>query len=187
MQNLFKSLICLLFTTVALSQESNFKFDKDGFTDYVVIECPGKTQEDLYKKALDWVAVTYKDPEEVIKAKIVNDYIRIEGSSENLILLNVLGKSYYRARYQIEISLKDGKYKFDIIDIRQYTPSSKYTSGGWAPLNIAYTTDYYNKKGELRGMYKYLPDSLTNYFNDLNNSLKKFVDTETSSTKKNEW
>lgn len=52
MQNLFKStLICLLFTTIALSQESSFKFDKDGFTDYVVVECPGKSQEDLYKKS----------------------------------------------------------------------------------------------------------------------------------------
>jgi hypothetical protein len=61
------------------AQETEFKFAKEGFTDYVVGTVEGKTAQELYKKTLDWVSVTYKNPKEVIKAQIENDYIRIEG------------------------------------------------------------------------------------------------------------
>ena len=97
-----KKIIYFLLATISISnlsfsQETEFKFDKEGFTDFVVTQCEGKTQAELYKKALDWVSVTYKNPKEVIKAQIENDYIRIEGSSNSLICLNILGKKYNNA------------------------------------------------------------------------------------------
>ena len=96
-----KKIIYFLLATISISnlsfgQETEFKFTKEGFTDFVVTQCEGKTQAELYKKALDWVSVTYKNPKEVIKAQIENDYIRIEGSSNSLVCLNILGKKFNR-------------------------------------------------------------------------------------------
>ena len=97
-------LLFFLFSTIiGFAQETEFKFSKKGFTDFVVVECENKTQSELYKKTLDWVAVNYNTPSDVIKGQIENDYIRIEGFSKDLVANGT--------RYQIEISFKDGKYK----------------------------------------------------------------------------
>ena len=112
-----KIVLALLIGFCGFAQETEFKFSKEGFTDFVVTEVPGKTQSELYKKAIDWVAVTYKNPKEVIKAQIENDYIRITGVSDNLLLFNAMGKKYYSADYTIEISFKDGKYKFEVLNL----------------------------------------------------------------------
>jgi len=180
-------LLFFLFAVSAIAQETEFKFSKDGFTDYVVTACVGKTQAELYKKTLDWVAVTYKNPKEVIKAQIENDYIRIEGSSKALIVLNILGKTYYDATYQIEISFKDGKYKFDVIEVRYYTTPSQYSPGGWGEFGLANTEGYYNKKGQIRSAFKYIPETLPDYFNTLNLELKDFLMSDQIPSKKNEW
>lgn len=42
-----------------------------------------------------------------------------------------MGKSYQNVKYQIEISIKDGKYKFDIISMKNYLAPRQYSSGGW--------------------------------------------------------
>jgi hypothetical protein len=45
----------LLMTILGFSQETEFKFTKDGFTDYVVTPVENKTAAELYKKTIDWV------------------------------------------------------------------------------------------------------------------------------------
>ena len=42
-----------------------------------VVEKEGTAQE-LYQKTLDWINVTYKSPEDVIKSKIKGEYLKIK-------------------------------------------------------------------------------------------------------------
>ena len=79
--------LLLLFVSINIYSQTEFKFDKDGFTDFIVGECEGKSQSELYKKAIEWISINYKNPKEVIKATIENDYIRIEGSEKCLVAL----------------------------------------------------------------------------------------------------
>lgn len=183
-----KIIVALLFGFFGFAQGTEFKLSKEGFTDYVVTEIPGKTQSDLYKKVMDWVSVTYKNPKEVIKAQIENDYIRIQGASSVLVVFNILGsKTYYDSRYQIEISLKDGKYKFDVIEIEFYTTPSKYGVGGWSALTLTPGDYLYNKKGEIRSNYKYFPELIPTYFNQLNKELESFLKSDSIPSKKSDW
>lgn len=69
MKNIILLLVLSVFS-LGHSQESEFKFTKDGLTDFVVSPVNGKTQSELYKKALDWVSYSFKEPGEVIKANI---------------------------------------------------------------------------------------------------------------------
>jgi hypothetical protein len=185
-----KNIYLLTFLTLSLSvfgQETEFKFSEDGFTDYVVIECVGKTQTELYKKTIEWISVTFNTPKEVIKGQIENDYIRIEGSSKSLICLNVFGtKKYNNAIYQIEISFKPEKYKFDVIEIKQFGEPSKYSSGGWYPVQIINIGDYY-KKGKIKSGFKYFPEFIPKYFNNLNLELKEFLLSDKIPSKKEDW
>ena len=177
----------LSVTNFVFAQETEFKFTKEGFTDYVVTQCEGKSKSELYKKTLDWVSVTYKNPKEVIKAQIENDYIRIEGSSNSLICMSILSKKCNPATYQIEILFKDNKFKFDVIEIRQHFEASEYSSGGWYEVGLATTEKYYNKKGEIKNTYKYFPEMIPSYFNNLNLELKQFIISEKIPSKKGDW
>lgn len=170
-----KVLLLLLFSVSCFAQEENFSFTKDGFTDYVVANVEGKTAAELYKKTLDWVSVTYKNPKEVIKAQIENEYIRIEGSKTGLVSVVRMIKSSYESKYQIEISFKDDKYKFDVIEIKYYIAPSQYTAGGWYDWQTTDVTEYYNKKEEIKTAYRFIPESFTTTFNGLNTDLKNYL------------
>jgi hypothetical protein len=170
------------------AQETEFKFTKEGFTDYVVIPIEGKTAQELYKKTLDWVSLTYKNPKEVIKAQIENDYIRIQGIKSNMLCVKSLGISTcFDVRYEIEISLKDGKYKFDVTRIEQYSPPSQYSSGGWVEFQLTNFAPYFKESGEVRQMFKQYPEAFQSTFNDLNKDLETLLKSNTIPSKKGDW
>lgn len=182
------SVLTLLICTFGFAQETEFKFTKDGFTDYVVTEVPGKTQAELYKKVLDWVQVTYKNPREVIKAQIENEYIRIEGAKLSMLCIKTLGlMNCSNTRYQIEISVKDGKYKFDVTRLEQYQAPSQYAVGGWSEVSLANTSYCYKENGELKSLFKLYPSAIETEFNSLNKDLETFAKSETVLSKKSDW
>jgi hypothetical protein len=181
-------LIIVLLGVNCFGQDTTFTFTKDGFTDYVIGVAENKTEAELYKKTLDWISVTYNNPKEVIKAQIENDYIRIEGSDNTFICTNMLGmKLCYLSKYQIEISFKEGKYKFDVVNIQSYSPASQSQSGYWFNVEFNDTNVYYKKSGEIKSPYKNYPLLIPMTFNTLNNSLKDFLNSNNTSGKKNDW
>jgi len=192
MKKLLSSLVMLLlYIGTTKAQETEFTFNNErGMTDYIVTPLEGKTAPEIYKKVMDWVKVTYKNPDKVILSTIENEYIRFEGSSQALYALNIMGKKYYDTKYQIEISIKDGKYKFDLMGMETYIPGVQGSIGGWS-ANAFFngnmpkeTLNYiHNKKdGTLKGTYKYFNEVPT-YFNNLNKSL---VESITSTVKKSD-
>ena len=191
-------LIFLLLSYVSYGQDSIFTFTPNGFTDYVVTKIEGKSQNELYKKTIDWVTITYKSPNDVIKAKIENDFIRIEGSNNDMMCMRILGSpSCNLAKYLIEISFKEGKYKFDLTEIRQYVTASEYTSGGWyefgLPTSKTLETNpeamnaYFNDEGEPKKPFKYYVENIPAEFNRLNQSLKDFLLNDKIPSQQKDW
>lgn len=168
---------------ISFGQETDFKFTKEGFTDFVVVECPGKTQSELYKKSIDWLAFTFKNPKEVLKAQIENDYIRFEGVKEGLV--SGFAGMTFPIKYQVEINFKDGKYKFSVLEVLYSVPSNQYGPGGWKNYELKNVSDHYKSSGELKSKYKNEHETFPAYFNELNNSLKDFVLNNT--LKKSDW
>lgn len=189
-----KLLVLFIFLTgIMNAQETEFTFDNSkGMTDFVVTNIEGKSATEIYKKVIEWIKITYKNPDKVILSTIENEYIRFEGFSEVCYAVNVplMGKYNQDTKYQIEISVKDGKYKFDIISMENYNTPSQYSRGGWSNntlFNGNTDKDFldkniYKKDGTLRSYYKYIND-VPIYFNDLNKSL---VESITASVKKND-
>jgi hypothetical protein len=183
-----KKITLLLFISFScFAQEDKFTFSEKGFTDYIVTNCPDKTKEEIYSKVIDWISIIYNTPKEVIKGEIINDYIRIEGIKKNVALGTLLGMpTVDNYKYQIEISVKDSKYKLDVINIENYTSPSQYITGGWNSINITNTSSYY-KNGKIRTSVKFLPESLPEIFNELNRSLSNFILKNETTTKKSDW
>jgi len=178
-------LLILSVTSFAFSQDTDFKFTKDGLTDFVITPVTGKTQNELYKNTLDWVSLNFKEPGEVIKANIENEYIRIEGFSKELICYSYMGKRCSDTKYEIEISFKDGKYKFDVLSISEYNNMSK--SIMWTNFEINNTASYFDKKGEVKSSYKFIVTTVPEHFNNLNLNLKDFLISGGIASKKNDW
>lgn len=186
MKNLMIISVFLLLSTVCKAQD-NFSFDKNGLTDYIVTPCEGKSQMELYNKCLDWISVTYKDPSKVIKSKIENEYIRIEGFSNDLVCYSYMGKRCGDTKYEIEISFKDGRYKFDVLEILEYNTPTQYRSATWTSFDLNNTSAYYDKKGEIKKSYKYIPEMIPAYFNNLNLELNAFLLSNSIPSKKSDW
>lgn len=183
-----KLIYILLFTALisnsVFSQDTQFTLTKDGLTDFIVTPVENKTAIEIYKKTIDWVLKTYKNPKEVIKAQVENDYIRIEGVSNSLICINASGSKICNpTTYVIEISVKDGKYKFDVLDLSQFSAQTN----SW--VHFKFDADQmkyaYNKKGELTKYCIYYPE-IPMFFNSLNENLKNFI-LDTNSATKKDW
>lgn len=186
-------LLFLFLTGIMSAQVTEFTFDNNkGMTDFIVVNVESKSATEIYKKVIEWIKVTYKNPDKVILSTIENEYVRFEGSSIAVYPVNVplMGKSYQDTKYQIEISIKDGKYKFDLIGMENYISPSQYSRGGWTPNTLfdknvdkEYLDKFiYKKDGTIRSYYKYIND-VPVYFNDLNKSL---VESITAAVKKND-
>lgn len=186
-------LLFLFLTGIMSAQETEFTFDNSkGMTDFIVVNIESKSATEIYKKVIEWIKVTYKNPDKVILSTIENEYVRFEGSSSAVYPVNVplMGKSYQDTKYQIEISIKDGKYKFDLIGMENYISPSQYSRGGWTPNTLfdknvdkEYLEKFiYKKDGTLKSYYRYIMETPV-YFNDLNKSL---VESITAAVKKND-
>ena len=168
-----------------------FEFKDKTFTDFVIVKIDSLKKEELYKRTLNWIKETYKNPDAVIKMTIENEKIRISGYKEDLICTNYrfLGTdnlNCYYGTYNIEISFKDGKYKFDPTYLEYRLPSSGGISGMTVPMELTDFSNYYNEKGELRKQYEYIPSSLEDIFNGLSIDLYDYI-LKKKEKQKNDW
>lgn len=184
----------LLFTAAAVlagfishaQAPSAFELTPKGFTDFVVTDIAGKTKADLYKRTLDWIEVKVKNSEPKIKSQTPNETIVFEGK-DKIVSLNGAMKLTYDSRYQIAVTFKDGKYKFDLLKLEYITAKTSTGGGGWRDFDLNDVSTYYTLQGELRPPNKFYPEIAT-YFNNLNADLKTFIESgATVPTKSNDW
>tara|TARA_B100001093_G_C26676047_1_gene948338 strand:- start:373 stop:912 length:540 start_codon:yes stop_codon:yes gene_type:complete len=143
----------------------------------IIVKTDSLTKPEIYKKALNWVQETYKNPDKVLKANIENEKIRIDGFASNAWWYKSMGiKNSYNMEYSVEIAFKDGRYRFE------YNIGQFYIDGGQKVL-YGYKT-FFKKNGEVRKSYKDAVPSLEQTMNDLSLSFYNYVTGKT--TKKND-
>jgi hypothetical protein len=173
----------VLVSFYANAQEKEFTFTAEkGMTDYIVTSIEGKTASEIYKKVIEWIKVTYKNPDKVILSTIENEYVRFEGSSDSFYAMNPMSKIYVPVKYEIEISIKDGKYKFDYIGMTIIENGTKIPYFSAKSKEELEPYPIFKKDGELRSTYKYFTE-VPIYLNNLNKSLSESI---VSTVKKND-
>lgn len=171
----------ITLVNIAKTQTTEFNITDDGLTKFIVTEIPDVSKEKAYKKAIDWVNREFNTPDKVIKGTIENEYVRIEGVSNKAMRYPAIGGIVHMPiKFEIEISLKDNKYKFEIISLKE----KNYSFPAFSPdpfievdLSNAKRSDYNpvrKSNGEFRYRYKFVSD-LPIYFNELNKSLKEYM------------
>lgn len=173
--------LLLLISFYSNGQETEFTFNSErGMTDYIVTQVEGKTAPEIYKKVIDWIKVTYKNPNEVILSTIENEYVRFEGITNEI--------DTFKYKYQIELSVKEGKYKFDLIGLQFYLETNTYGNMGWNNSMVNFNTNstkeevksLFRKDGTYRNYLEYVP-KVPIFLNNLNKSILESI---TSTLKK---
>ncbi|KKN36664.1 hypothetical protein LCGC14_0771310 [marine sediment metagenome] len=168
MQKTFLVALTVLFTNWTFGQGiDQLKLTPLG-VEAIVVELDSSKASDIYKKSLVWLQETYKNPDEVLKANIENEKIRINGFANNAWSFKALGmEQFMDMEYSVEISFKDGKYRFD------YTIGQFYTNAGTKAL---YTySSFYKKNGEVRKMYQDAVPTLELTMNSLSQSFYNYA------------
>lgn len=174
-----KLLFALLVFSSSFAQEK-FELTTAGFTDYVVTNVEG-TQSEIYNKAVNWIKETYKNPDQVIKMTIENEKLRFEGFKQNAICTKALGSIVCsNLTYSIEISFKEGKYKFDPISIE-----ISGQDGTKSNVSLEKVNTLWFKNGKPFKGYEGIISDFENHYNTLNQSLKEYI-TGASKTN-NDW
>lgn len=107
----------------------------------IIVSVPDKLNSEIYSKIKSWVNRTYKNPDIVIKADELNNYIRI--SAIDNYSFKYMGVATYSLNYDLELYIKDNKYKLKFINVKSpelHDPNM--------PQN------FFDSKGEIKGMKK---------------------------------
>ena len=152
--------LLLFFVSVIFQVNAqDISITKDGITDYVVSDCEGIAKDVMYGKAIEWVNLTFKNPNEVLIANLENNIIRLEFSETSKPI----------KKFVVEIQFRDNRYKFDPISIMFPTvpvPSNDF---------IETLNKYYNKDGSLKSRTATTVKSVQNILNSTNVSLKNYI------------
>lgn len=143
----------------------------------IVVEVDDLNASDLYKKAQNWVQETYKNPDKVLKANIENEKIRVSGFASNALWFKTLGIRHDSdMEYSIEISFKDGKYRFEFIIVQFYAKNGQQ--------EMYNSSSFYKRNGDVRKTYIDAIPSLEQTMNSISLSFYNYVSGKT--TKKND-
>ena len=165
-------LIALAFIGSATAQTNEqFKLTQDGVAP-IVQEIEGKTAADLYNSSVNWVQTTFKNPDKVLKAKIENESIRVDGYKAQAWYYTSIGiKNYYNMQYSITVSFKEGKYRMEFT-------IGDFTTNTGQKLTYSYPT-FFKKDGSVRGTYEEAVPSLEASMNELADALYNYLSGKT--------
>lgn len=169
-------LLMLFASITTLSQDiPKFELTKEGIKP-IVVNIDSFTTSALYDKSLKWIQETYKNPELVLKTKIENEKIRIDGYKQEACYFKSLGiKTSFDVKYYFEVEFKDNKIRLT------YLPYEFWSSG----RKMSYTYEvFFNNSGEVRAMYKEAKSTLETSMNELVTSLYTYIK---GSNKKDDW
>jgi len=159
-------ILFIAFSSICIGQTSekvqaeNFEYSEIGINDFVVINIDGKSKEEIYNKAINWVKETYKNPDLVLKMKIENEKLRIDAVAPDLLKVRGFKSNL---NYVIDVSFKDNKYRFEIVSLL-YENSTDYKK----------IPNFKTDKKMIKN-FGTTPIDIENHFNNLNQSLKDYV------------
>ncbi len=167
-----KTLLLIAFISAStFAQETQFKFAKEGLTDFIVTTYEGSAK-DTYNLVLVWVKENAKKGY-VITSSVENDKLTIQGGKENFLCSKAGGTNVCTyATFTIEISFKEGKFKFDAVGLTE-KPNNATTI---VTHDFNDFSEYYNKDGSLKKYKDDVPAAYESLFNELNKSLVAFMD-----------
>jgi hypothetical protein len=181
----------LIFVFACLISVSLFAQETPGFNftpkiEKIVIEIDSMSQQDVYTKILNWVQITYENPEEVLKANIPNELIRINGYAKNVFGWEQFGAmNYYDVKYSLEMEVKESRIRLS------YWPKEFYVANSGQKCLFGYDLFFTDQKDNKRGREakEKIDKALIEFERSVNNLVNNLYDylLETTDNTDDDW
>lgn len=169
-------LVISAITTIKAQDAKKFEYQEKGLNDYVVTNVEGKTANEIHTSTLNWIKETYKNPDEVLKATIEGKKVRINGIASNLLFVK---KYTFPIEYSIEVGIKDGRYKFELLYLNSIVD-------GKTGADFKGVPNMKTNKKNIK-LFGESPNRIENYFNNLNKSLKNYIESGSLGKEDEDW
>lgn len=158
-------------------EKFEIKNDGKGINQFIVVNIKDKSASEIYQKSLAWIKKNYNSPDAVIITTVENDYIRFQGIASKIFNSWTSGTGS-DIHYELELHVKDDKYKLQIVDLQQHkseviAPFRKYWST-LMPFYFAENIALYTKEGVIRKHLKYI-NNLPDYLNQISAEISKYI------------
>jgi hypothetical protein len=173
-----RKLFLLMFFVFGISfGQETLNLTKKGF-EPIIVSVDDMNAELIYSKTKEWIQTYYKNPNEVLKADIKNNMIRIDGFNVGGYKMRNLGIVFpYDYSYSIEIQFKDGRYRYEYIVGQLWSDGKK--------CFYSYS-DFFKKDGTNKSVYQLANETMTASVNENYLSLFDYITGKTQK-QKSEW
>jgi hypothetical protein len=180
-----RTLYILLLTFIPLFSFGQNKFiltpeglrnSEDLNKEYVLIEAKGKSAEEIYSAARNFILQTSKNPMKAIKADTEGQYIRYGIFVPEFAYFKKMGlRVMYEGHIEIEMRFKDDKLRIDVPtlympttdgDNQLYLTASKWK--GWAIFDKNGKTSLKDPKEQVETFFNSLLSTLDAFINKVN-------------------
>jgi hypothetical protein len=187
-----KTFIFLLISLFSTSVFSQFKLTIDGFLseddeEYLVLNYPDKSSEEMYNQTLMFIHSVYKIPDAVIN-EVKNEMITVSGFQESAVgFKKVLGAylATWDMNYTISFQFKDGRVRINAPNFQ----CSGYSEGQETklvlyakPSLVNSASSLFKKDGKPR--MKDSIEMIESFFNDFCTQYDNFIKTKETD---NDW
>ncbi len=111
-KHIFLSGMLVIFSLTAFSQTTDWNLVGGKAVAEKRITMPAKTQNDIYKEVYRWLMKIYKDPEDILKARLEDEYLRGVGYYKNCVKFGSLSSA--DLQYSFTFEIKSGEVVFKL-------------------------------------------------------------------------
>ena len=156
-------LLLLLIPLFNFAQNNNPVLSISG-VEAVVVDVNNKSANEIYDNLKKWVMKSYRNPDEVIKADIPNEQIRINGYNRGFFQGKALSTFDYDVTYMLTLDIKDNKYRLSfVVEDITFDGGTPYLGG---------TKSWYKKKdGSVKKGTTLQVNSFNESLKSINNSI----------------
>ena len=182
----------LTILSVAFTSAQEFEVTPDGLKektsgkDFAVIEVQGKTASELYNNAIKYINIMYKNPKEVIKGDVKDEYIKWETFIPNFgTIKNSFVNLQANALITVQLSFKEGKAKYEVVSQDIYPKENRGTKVTFKGSKWGGFPIYDEKDNKLRQVQ--LKDDIETYYNGQIIKLKDALNGSGAQSKNDDW
>lgn len=162
----------ILAVQIASAQHTpEFALTKDG-VEPIVVTLDSLNANQLYKKTINWIHETYKNPSEVIKVDIKNEKVRIEDIKKNVWFYSTPDTTfYYDVEYLFSVNFEDNKIRMSFDFGNTWNRSAQF-------VPHSYCINYkklWQQSGEVHPIYKETKPGIDQMMNEIALSLINYL------------
>ncbi|HRE65703.1 MAG TPA: hypothetical protein PLM56_03135 [Cyclobacteriaceae bacterium] len=119
---IFLSGILIIYGQTGFTQTTNWNLVGGKAIAEKKLTIAGKSQNDIYREIYRWLIKVYKDPEDILKARLDDEYLRGVGYYSNCVKFGALSNASLQYSFSFEIKNEEVIFKiFDAFLIYSYS------------------------------------------------------------------